>query len=733
MKTIRIQLLLFLTLLFSFSSVSAQYSPTEIRCSVMDFHTLRHYPFATEADSIVRKVMEQTPEQSFSSPPTHRKTSIQLAINQEFLEGPLNYFATTDHWLYRYILRPYTPWLQYATPLKENAREKVLTVGLIEEHNEGRKLLTSKHEGIYDFIGKQNVARLLNETLGEIDLFKKENEVMLTPFKSPLNPKHKSAYHYFLSAQKMLAEQPVYEIAFFPKNVRDPAFTGYLYVTADENYSLVKTNFTISDGSETSLMKNVLFVQTFENIENQIFPVTKETFLMVGDEIVGGLLANRTTDYTDLITPLSIPEKQIEPLVQMASQTRAFENWQNGMYLLLTNHLKLGGEKGKIEWGPVVESFSYNQKEGIRLKAGGNTTLNLNKQFLFGGYLACGSKDKQCKYSGQVIYSFLPKTKDIWEFPKQLLSVSYTRDLNIPGKDLTTSNRDNFFYSFSHSNDQNLSLQKLFTVAYEQEWPQRLSFKIGGQYLYDRPTGSIQYLKGEQDIVVPDVTTSELHFSFRYAPREIFFQNREDRLYIRRGQIEFNIRHRIGFKGIFGSNYNYQITDFSAFKRFYFPQRIGTMNVRLSAGKVWSRVPFPVLFIPVGNLSYIFKENDYNLMNYYEFITDRFIAGNIACQFNWSPFRLFLGNKIKTNIGTKIICGPLSSNNDPALHPDLFRFNQGVKPLDNEPYVEMNIGFSNIFKMFRVEWVQRLTYLEQTDSGKKPNKASLLVAAALSF
>jgi len=733
MKTIRIQLLLLLTLLFSFSLVSAQYSPTEIRYSVMDFQALRHSPFTTEADSIVRKVMEQIPVPSSSPPATHRKTSIQLAINEAFLEDHLNYFTVTDHWLYRYILQPYTPWLQYATPLKENAWEKVLTVGLIEEHKEGRKLSLSKHEGIYNFIGKQNVARLLDETLGEIDLFKKKNEVMQTPFKGPLNPKHRSAYRYFLSAQKTLAEQPVYEIAFYPKNVREPAFAGYLYVTADGNYSLVQTNFTLSDGSETSWMKNVLFVQTFENKENQISPVTKEVFLMAGDETAGGLLVNRTTDYTDLITPLSLSEKQIGPLVEIASQTSAYKNWQNGMYFLLTNYLRLGGEKGKIEWGPVVESLSYNRTEGIRLKAGGNTTLNLNKHFLFGGYLACGSKDKQFKYSGQAIYSFLPKTKDIWEFPKRLLSVSYIRDLNIPGKDLMTSNRDNFFYSFPLSYDQNLSLQKLFTVAYEHEWPQRLSFKAGGQYLYDRPTGSIQYLKGEQDIIVPDVTTSELQLSLRYAPREIFFQNRKDRLYIRRGAIEFNIRHRIGFKGVFGSDYHYQITDFSAFKRFYFPQRIGTVDVRFSAGKVWSRVPFPILFIPVGNLSYIFKENDYNLMNYYEFITDRFLAGNIACQFNWSPFRLFSENKIKTNIGTRIIYGPLSPNNDPALHPDLFRFNQGVTPLDNEPYMEMNIGFSNIFKMFRVEWVQRLTYLEQTDLGKKKNHASLFVAAAFSF
>ncbi|MCL1938961.1 MAG: DUF5686 family protein [Candidatus Azobacteroides sp.] len=739
MKTIHIQLLLLLTWIFSFLPVSAQYSPAEIRYSVMDFRALRYYPFTTNADSIVRKVMEQGTESSSSSPAVHRKTSIQLVANELFLEDQLIHLVAADSWIYKRLFQPYMSWLQYAVPLKTDAQETALTIGLIEEDQNDRKLQLSKHEGIYDFIGKQNVARLLKETLGEIDLFKSKNKVMQMPFKGPLSPKHKNAYRYFLSAQKMLADQPVYEIAFYPKNACDRAFIGYLYITADEHYSLVKASFTLSDWSEISLVKNILFVQTFENKENRISPIHKESFLMAGHEIAGCFLVNQTTNYTDTITSLSVSEKQIEPIVQIASQTRAFRNWQNGMYLLMTDHLKLGGKKGKFEWGPVDESLSYNQTEGIRIKAAGNTTLNLNKRFLFGGYLAYGFNDKRFKYKGEVVYSFLPKTKDIGEFPKRLLSVSYIHDLNVPGNDLTTSNRDNIFYSFSHSYDLNLSLQKLFTASYEQEGPRNFSFKIGGQRLYDRPVGSIQYVKGNGDRIVPHVTSSELNFSLRYAPNEMFFQNRESRWYIHRGAIEFNIRHRIGIKGFLGSDYGYQITDFSIFKRFYFPQHIGTMDVQLSGGKVWSRVPFPLLFIPIGNISYIFKETDYNLMNYYEFVIDRFIAGNIDCQFNWSPFRWFSrskwfsGNTIKTTFGLRTIYGPLSSNNDPRLHPDLFRFSQGVRPLDNEPYAEMNIGFSNIFKLFRVEWVRRLSYLEPSGLGKKVNKASLLVTTTFSF
>ena len=117
---------------------------------------------------------------------------------------------------------------------------------------------------------------------------------------------------------------------------------------------------------------------------------------------------------------------------------------------------------------------------------------------------------------------------------------------------------------------------------------------------------------------------------------------------------------------------------------------------------------------------------------FHGFVTDNFVSGDVNFLFNWSPFDLLSESKIKTSIGTRMIYGPLSDNNNPELHPELFAFNQGIKPLGQEPYVEMNIGLVNILKLFRLEWVQRLTYLED-DLGKKKNKGSIFVTTSFSF
>ena len=121
-------------------------------------------------------------------------------------------------------------------------------------------------------------------------------------------------------------------------------------------------------------------------------------------------------------------------------------------------------------------------------------------------------------------------------------------------------------------------------------------------------------------------------------------------------------------------------------------------------------------------------------MNYYEFTTDRFIAGNVKFQFNWSPLNwLSRQSKIKTSVGGKFIYGPLSDKNNPQLHPELFAFNQGIMPLGEEPYAEVNLGFANIFKILRVEYVRRLTYTQKSIDGNKPTLNSFLVTGSFSF
>jgi hypothetical protein len=137
----------------------------------------------------------------------------------------------------------------------------------------------------------------------------------------------------------------------------------------------------------------------------------------------------------------------------------------------------------------------------------------------------------------------------------------------------------------------------------------------------------------------------------------------------------------------------------------------GFLNMKLSGGKVWNSLPFPLLFIPTGNQSYVFNANDYNLMHFYEFVTDRFFAGNATIQINWTPVKLlFTKNRMKMHFGIKALYGPLSDKNNPQYNSELFLFNNGVEALGCAPYLEANIGISGILNCLRIDYIYRFNY-----------------------
>jgi len=281
-----------------------------------------------------------------------------------------------------------------------------------------------------------------------------------------------------------------------------------------------------------------------------------------------------------------------------------------------------------------------------------------------------------------------------------------------------------------------MSLQKIGLLTFENENKHNFSYSVGAKYTSDSPAGIVKYMtvSGADTTIVDRLNTAELILSLAYSPNEQFFQIRDRRIPIRRGDIELTFNHRIGIKGIVGSDYNYQITSAKTSRRFKLGNA-GSLDTKLSAGMVWNKVPFPLLFIPAGNQSYIFQTEDFNCMNFYEFTTDRFVAGNINFLFNWSPVKwLDKQSKVKTSLGTRAIYGPLSDKNNPTLHPDLFVFNEGVTPLGTMPYTEVNIGLANVFKFLRIEYVHRLTYVNENNTeGNKSTPGALLISGGFAF
>lgn len=778
-KILTFQFLLFMCIAHGM----AQSQPSDIRYGVIGMRALRFHPDATDASEIMQKVFRNKfnnslPEEEFVKYELYQKTSIDIVINKESLDKQLSDYRIKNNFTYRYFIRPFEPWIKYACPLEKNPSYLALTTLLSEDYKtifennkdewKGSVSNASRIEGLYESIGRQNVSDLLDEVFGNIDLYRDKNEILSLKFKSPLGKDALKTYSYKLVGMKDVNGKTCYEVAFYCESMKENAFSGYFYISTDGNYSLIEAKFTLNNPSNMNFLQNILITHTYITDGKRTLPGEKVYRILLGDDVNGCLIADRTIVYNNFEftkpdisgiwenrtepdylnkneaywnnirpVPLTPSQNRISELIESASKNHSFNNIQNMIPVLLNNHLNIGGIRGPVETGPLTQFISYNNMEGLRLRLGGNTTVNLFNQWLLGGYVAYGLKDQKVKYRADVIYSLYPRNQYIREYPKNLISFTYVNDMNIPGQNLLTTNRDHFAYSFSHASTNNMSFLKTGLLTFEQEPIKDFSYKIGGQFKYDEPKGVVRYMKvqGTDTSFISNITTSEIQLSVRFSTGEKFIQARDKRVFIRRGDIELNLSHRIGIKGFSGSDYDYRITEFRGYKKFHLGNS-GTLDFYFSAGKIWNRVPFPLLFIPQGNQSYIFEEDGYNCMNFYEFTTDNYVAGNVNFMFNWSPFRLFNPeDRIKTCFGTRIIYGPLSDNNNPAIHPELFVFNRGVNPLGTTPYSEVNIGFSNIFKILRIEYARRLTYLNdiKKSDGHQLTKGSLLLTGNFSF
>ena len=705
MRQMQIRLVFIFSFVHCIFQGYAQLTPLEIKYKAWDIHALRYYPFKQPADSFMIQIINRKhilSEKTASE--YYEKIAVNLTMNKQYLEDVINRSTARQNLIYKHVVRPYNAWLSYASPIREDSWDLKFPLFLSERYLKGNQQTHFSAQSPLEIVSADNIQYCLEEWLGKIDILKERNEVLFLSIKSPLAKDAEKTYRYFFSSRTETEGIPVYEIAFFSRKFMEKAYEGYLYISIRDS-SLVKAIFTLNPQLKKAPAKTVLFIQT---------PSNKETLLSIGDEITIGLLIEQISLNPSILQPFN--PSILQSFVSEARNTRAFSNLQNGISLLLTD--QTGIFRKNFNLGPITQMFSYNYTEGARLRVGGYTSQKISKQASIGGYLAYGTKDERWKYRGDIIY--YPRLKDQLRF-------TYVNDLNIPGQDCLEDKRDRIFYSLYQSHTKNMSLQKIEQLSYETEGFHPFSLKLHTKHTYDQPLGIVKYETVNNGVhaTVNDITTSEIGASFRFSPNERYLRIKGKRIVFCSPDVDIKLSHRIGIRGILGSNFNYHITDAALFKSFDFPLNTGSFGVRLSGGKVWNSVPFPLLFIPEGNQSYVFEENDYNLMRFYEFITDRFVAGKADLQINWSPVKVFFPkSKMKMHGGIKAIYGPLSDKNNPQLHTELFILNNGVEALGKKTYAEANIGLSGILNYLRIDYVYRFTY---------GNKGLLFVSTAFNL
>jgi hypothetical protein len=377
------------------------------------------------------------------------------------------------------------------------------------------------------------------------------------------------------------------------------------------------------------------------------------------------------------------------------------------------------GSPSKFDYGPIFSTVSYNALEGLRLRAGGMTTANLSKRWFTRGYLAYGFHDNKWKYYGELEYSFIDKKYHSREFPVRSLRFTTFYDLGKPGQQGVSTSSDDLFASIKRSSVMRVSYRRANILEYNLELYNNFSVSAKANFERQEATKWLPFVTGEGK-VYPHYNELLFTLSLRYAPGEKFYQSRNKRVPINVDAPTIELSHIFASSGMLGSLYTINRTELKFEKRFWL-SAFGYIDASVKGGHVWSVAPYMNLFTPSTNLSYLVISDSFSLLNQMEFINDTYGEANLTYWLNGFIFNripYFKKLRLREVLSFHCLWGRLSDKNNPELNKSLFVLPEDAHttPMGNTPYMEASVGIDNIFRLFRVDAVWRLSHRNAIDA-----------------
>jgi hypothetical protein len=563
-------------------------------------------------------------------------------------------------------------------------------------------------------------------------------------FLSPIADNAMLFYEYYLLDSTFIGDYYCYQIKIKPKNNKDLLFTGTIWIT-DTTFAIKQVNLEVPKTVNINFLEKIQIQQELEPTTAGAWMVIKSRVIVdfadVTNKTVGmiakvynshkNIVVNQPKAYKFYLNQLELApdalqknadfwnENRHEKLTQtdinvynMIDTVRRIprvKNYVDIFYTLVSGYKTLG----TIDLGPYISLYGYNNIEGHKFRVGGRTNIKFSDRWILRGYLAYGTKDQKFKYNAQVerILSRTNWTKvgvqrreDIDQFGVQYdfddspafdneQSSLYVTTSQITRFALLNKKTENRFWIESE-------VRRGFT---ERLTLQNISYKNYFETTGDSATDMTNNFQR-------DFTTTEIVFESRIAPNEYYVFNDNQRLSL--GTVKapiITLSYTLGLKNVFKSEMSYSKLGLIVNQRVKLGF-LGYSRYILTAGKVLTRSPYTLLEVHRGNQTPFFAYATFNMMNYFEFISDEYVSLDFVHHFQGLFFnRVPLLRQLKWRelVSLRAVYGTLSEKNSSPIIKNTF------STLKDKPYVEAGFGVSNIFKFVRVDFLYRLTYVDQ--------------------
>lgn len=564
-------------------------------------------------------------------------------------------------------------------------------------------------------------------------------------FVSPLADNGWFYYKYFLADSTIQNGVKQYRIEFIPRRAGDKVFKGFL-TTGNKDFSLVEVDGTLATTSYLNFLKSMRLTGSYQMVDDSIpffrrneidavfnyvplknNPSKKpKSLFFTQSSVIDSVSVNqaqevelstgnghyetvklpdskdRDQDYweTHRLEELNPREKLITATIDSVSQINAIKFADNLARMAMTGYYDLG----KFEFGPYASTINTNKVEGLHLFAGARTSSEISTRYMIWGGLGYGFRNK--KINGIAGFGY--------KFPtinRQLVKVTYDDKIVRSGENekilflyenaLSPTENNIISQVFKRDELDELFREQKMAASYEYEWHPGLMNKISANYMHHFSPEFYPFLRA--GLPVDQVSAIDFSIDTRFSWQEKVIDDKFLRVYM---NTDYPIIHIAlgGGKVFYSGKENYYGKVFTTVEQYLKIGQTG-FNYAFEGGMYFGKLPYTMLDIPRGNETQGLFSYDFNMLNYMEYVHDKYLHAYLEYHLNGFVFnRLPLLRRIglREVVSAKGMIGSLSDK-----HQQIVEFPLSISKMDN-PYIELGAGVENIFRLFRVEAVWRV-------------------------
>ncbi len=598
-------------------------------------------------------------------------------------------------------------------------------------------------------------SQVIGSSFQEYNFYQNWMNIVTKEFASPIADGWKLIYEYELVDSLFIADEFCYQLDFFPKQAQDLAFTGTMWITK-KGYALKQMDAEVPKTANINFLKKIKIQQVLHQTKAGPWLPSKTRVIIDSKQLTpntAGVLAKFYVSNKDFIIDqpknpefylnkiamdplvreegieywkqarhdsLSTTEEHVFQMIDSLKQIPQIKFMTNAIKFAATGYYSVG----KLDLGPYVTFLGNNNVEGFRVGMGARTNINFSKKYVIGGYVGYGFDDKEYKYN---FYTYTLLNRRKWttlryDYQKEIEQIWLLNQEIAP---------NSLFYGLSRFGTLTQPfLKRKNRVSLTRQVTKGLNTEVSLKNEIHTPLFDFNYFtddtRSETD---SQYELSEASVNIRYGKDEVFVVNDNSRLSL--GTVRsplFKLKYTYGFDDVLGSDFTYHKLQASVDKKIKMGV-LGVTQASLGGGYFIGEAPYSMLFNAIGNRTPFYVDFAYNLMDYFEFSSDRYIELKLNHSFEGFLLnRIPLMRKLKWRgmLSANALLGDLDERNIAVSQFETDMNGNRILPFrrwSSDPYVEVGYGISNIFRVLSVQAFHRLTYLDDSanDFGVKFN------------